>query len=60
MWKKRIYNLNDQIFSKIDLLIPAIGLDYYKEGKDELYPALFLLQLHRLRKSSKFMWIYMN
>lgn len=31
MWKKRIYNLNDQIFSKIGLLIPAIGLDYYKE-----------------------------
>ena len=41
MWKKRIYNLNDQIFSKIDLLIPAIGLDYYKEGKDELLSGAF-------------------
>lgn len=41
MWKKRIYNLNDQIFSKIDLLIPAIGLEYYKEGKDELLSGAF-------------------
>ncbi len=28
-WKRKIYNICDQIYTKIDLLIPAIGIDYY-------------------------------
>lgn len=28
-WKRKIYHLSDQIYSKIDLLIPAIGIDFY-------------------------------
>lgn len=28
-WKRRIYHIADQIYTKIDLLIPAIGIDFY-------------------------------
>lgn len=35
-WKRRISKICDQVYSKIDLLIPAIGIDYYREGKDRL------------------------
>lgn len=35
-WKQRIANICDQIYEKIDLLIPAISIDYYKEGKEKL------------------------
>lgn len=28
-WKRKIYNISDQIYSKIDLLIPVVGIDYY-------------------------------
>jgi len=41
MWKRRIYNLYDQVYSKIDLLTPAIGIDYYKKGKEELLSGAF-------------------
>ena len=35
-WKHRIASICDQIYEKIDLLIPAISIDYYKEGKEKL------------------------
>ena len=35
-WKQRIASICDQIYEKIDLLIPAISIDYYKEGKEKL------------------------
>jgi hypothetical protein len=28
-WKRKIYHICDQIYTKIDLLIPAVGIDYY-------------------------------
>lgn len=35
-WKQRIASICDQVYEKIDLLIPAISVDYYKEGKEKL------------------------
>ena len=34
-WKQRILNISDNIYEKIDCLIPVIGIDYYKEEKQE-------------------------
>ena len=28
-WKRKIYQICDQVYSKIDLLLPAIGIDFY-------------------------------
>lgn len=35
-WRVKIFNICNQIFEKIDLLIPAIGVDYYKENVEEV------------------------
>lgn len=40
-WKKRISKICNQVYSKIDLLIPVIGMDYYREGKDRLLSGEF-------------------
>jgi hypothetical protein len=40
-WKGRINRICSQVYSKIDLLIPAVGLDYYKEGKEEMLSGAF-------------------
>lgn len=42
-WKTRIRRICNQVYEKIDLLVPAIGLDYYKEGKEELLSGAFAI-----------------
>lgn len=32
-WKKRIYNICDQIYDKINLLMPAVSVDFFKKVK---------------------------
>ncbi len=39
-WKRRIYHICDQIYNKIDLLIPAVGIDYYHDKEAILTGAL--------------------
>ncbi len=35
-WNSKIFKLCNQVFEKIDLLLPAIGVDYYKENREEV------------------------
>lgn len=35
-WKKRVYNLCDVVYEKIDLLIPIISVDFYKGNKEDM------------------------
>lgn len=35
-WQVRIFNICDQIFEKIELLIPVIGVDYFKEKVEDV------------------------
>lgn len=42
-WKKRIYNLCDTVYEKIDLLIPIISVDFYKGDKEEMLDGRFAI-----------------
>ncbi len=42
-WKKRIYNLCDTVYEKIDLLIPIISIDFYKGDKEEMLDGRFAI-----------------
>lgn len=42
-WKKRIYNLSDTVYEKIDLLIPIISVDFYKGDKEEMLDGKFAI-----------------
>lgn len=35
-WKRRINTICDQVYEKIDLITPAIGIDFYKKGKEDI------------------------
>lgn len=42
-WKKRIYNLCDLVYEKIDLLIPIISVDFYNGDKEEMLDGRFAI-----------------
>ena len=35
-WKRKIVLISDQFYEKIDLMIPAVGIDYYEADKKEI------------------------
>jgi hypothetical protein len=35
-WKKRIYKICDQVYEKVDLLMPAVSIDFLKNDKIDL------------------------
>lgn len=35
-WRTKIFNICNQIFEKIELLIPVIGVDYYEQNVEEI------------------------
>jgi hypothetical protein len=42
-WKRRIYNLCDTVYDKIDLLIPIISVDFYKGDKEKMLDGSFAI-----------------
>ena len=42
-WKQGINTICDQVYDKIDLLIPVIGIDFYKKDKEAMLSGAFAI-----------------